>query len=225
MRGALALLREYRKVPSQAFAASDTRLFQLETMGDDFTRSGEMKNTWMFLIVISLILFEPSGAIAKDQGGGKRYLFNLVGTAQPTMAMVPDAEKPGEEMLASCYEVDLIDMKNQRKIGTAVDCLTVQEVIGDFEIIRLIGTTTFNLPQGSLTTQGFTTVAKAQQDTESSSVGLISHITGAAGTDNAIIGGTKKFRNATGTSRLSGLVNLGVPGQITFDCIFVINLD
>ena len=131
-------------------------------------------------------------------------------------------------MLADCYEVDLIDLKDQKRIGTAVDCLSVQEGIGDFAFIRLIGTTTFHLKKGSFTTQGYTTVASVQQPTVSPSVGAITHFTGAAGVENAVISGTKKFKKAKGTSRLSGLVNLSKlleTGEITFDCIFVVDLD
>ena len=187
-----------------------------------------MKNTCTLLVTIFLMLSLSEGAIAKEKGGGKHYVFNLVGTATATAGMVPDPDNPGDEMSADCFEVDLIDMKNRRHIGKAVDCLSVQEVIGDFEFIRLIGTTTFHLPQGSVTTQGFTTVAKVQQVTESPAIGMITHFTAAAGTGNAIIDGTKRFKNATGTSRLSGLVNLAnllTIGEITFDCIFVVDID
>ena len=59
---------------------------------------------------------------------------------------------------------------------------------------------------------------------------LITHVTGAAGTDNAILGGTKRFKNSTGTVRLSGMVDMsqffGALGEpIAFDCLFVIILD
>lgn len=187
-----------------------------------------MKTTVTLLMTLFLTLSLSEGAIAKDQVGGKRYVFNLLGTAMATPGMVPDPMNPGAQMSADCFEVDLIDMKNRRHVGHAVDCLTVQDVIGDFEFIRLIGTTTFYLPQGSVTTQGYTTVAKVQQVTESPAIGLITHFTAAAGTGNAIIGGTKRFNNATGTSRLSGLVNLSellTTNEITFDCIFVVDID
>lgn len=187
-----------------------------------------MKNTLILLMKLFLILTLSQSAMATEPGGGKRYVFNLLGTAMATPGMVSDPDNPGEQMAADCFEVDLIDMKNRRQIGKAVDCLTVQEVIGDFEFIRLIGTTTFNLPQGSVTTQGYTTVARVQQNTESPAIGTITHFTAAAGKANAIIGGTKRFKNATGTSRLSGLVNLAdllVTNEITFDCIFVVDVD
>ncbi len=192
-----------------------------------------MKNTWKLLLTISLALFLSNGVIAKDKGAGKRYVFNVIGEAPADVRLVPDPDgEPGDLMSADCFDVDLIDMKNKRLIGTATDCLSRLEVVtGDFEHIRLIGTTTFNLPQGSLTTQGLTTVAIVKQPTHtpptpSTPNGVaVTHITGAAGTGNAIIGGTGRFRNASGTARLSGMVDLSQAGIITFDCIFVIDLD
>jgi hypothetical protein len=195
--------------------------------------SNKMKITWKLLLTISLALFLSNGVFAKDQGAGKRYVFNVIGAAPAVAREVPDPDgEPGELMPADCFDVDLIDMKNKRLIGTATDCLSRLEVVtGDFEHIRLIGTTTFNLPQGSLTTQGLTTVAIVKQPTHtpptpSTPNGVsVTHITGAAGIGNAIIGGTGRFRNASGTARLSGMVDLSEPGEITFDCIFVIDLE
>lgn len=71
-------------------------------------------------------------------------------------------------------------------------------------------------------------MANVQQDTESPAIGTITDFTAAPDTANAIIGGTKRFENATVTSRLSGLVNLSnllLTNAITFDCIFVVDLD
>ena len=194
-----------------------------------------MKNTWKLFLPICLALFLSDGVIAKDNGAGKRYVFNLIGEATAYQSTVPDPNgEPGEVLNADCFDVDLVDMKNKRLIGTATDCLSVQDVIGDFEFIRLIGTTTFNLPEGSVTTQGLTTVAKVQQPTHtpptpSTPNGVaVTHITGAAGAGNAIIDGTRRFRNASGTARLSGMVDLTLlltDGIITFDCIFVVDLD
>lgn len=45
------------------------------------------------------------------------------------------------------------------------------------------------------------------------------------GTNNAIFG-TKRFANATGDVRLSGIVDLtNFPDEMGFNCIFVIDLD
>ena len=185
-----------------------------------------MKYKIAMLFTITLMLGLSPKLIAGNQGAGQHYVFNLVGTGTAYEGMVPSLDGQGE-MEANCFDVDLFDLKNQRLIGTATDCLSVQEIVGEAEFIKLIGTTTFNLPQGALTTQGLTTVAKVMQVTSTPAIGEVTHFTAAAGTDNAILGGTRRFRNATGIARLSGMVNLSELGNgvITFDCIFVIDLD
>jgi hypothetical protein len=92
--------------------------------------------------------------------------------------------------------------------------------------MALVGTTTFHLPGGTLTSRGSTTVQPILTDPIETP---ITHVTGAvpdAGA-NSIIGGTGRFANATGSVRLSGAVNLSNldNGEITFDCVFAINLD
>ena len=52
------------------------------------------------------------------------------------------------------------------------------------------------------------------------------HVTGANG-DGGIQYGTGRFGNAAGDARLSGLVDLSrlvTDGEITFDCLFVVEL-
>jgi hypothetical protein len=108
------------------------------------------------------------------------------------------------------------------------ECLSVEEGPDSMGRINLIGTTFFYLPQGTLVTQGLTSVRLARPGT-ATEVGPITHITGAAdATVNAIVFGTKRFADATGTARLPGMVNLSkleTEGMITSDCIFVVNLD
>jgi hypothetical protein len=196
-----------------------------------------MKNSWpiSLALFVALFVFASVDAHAKKnhkkhkRDDDKHFVFNLVGLASAEPGMVPDPEgEKGDMMEADCFTVDLVDLKSEKIIGTAVDCLSkVEDLYNNGELIRLIGTTTFHLKKGSFTTQGYTTVAKAQFLTVSPSVGDITHITGAAGDGNAIISGTKKYKKAKGTSRLSGLVNLADLadlGEITFDCIFVVDL-
>ena len=57
----------------------------------------------------------------------------------------------------------------------------------------------------------------------------MTHITGAASPDNAVISGTRQFAGAEGTVRLSGMVDMsafgGNPGDpIGFDCLFFVDL-
>jgi hypothetical protein len=124
-----------------------------------------------------------------------------------------------------CFDGDLVDLATRRVIGTATDCLA--DIVGGPDVgMALVGTTTFNLPGGTLTSRGLTTVQPILTDPTETP---ITHTTGAvpnAGA-NSIIEGTGRFANATGSVRLSGAVNLSNldNGEITFDCVFVINLD
>ena len=187
-----------------------------------------MKYKTVTLFTLTLMLCLSPQLFAGDKGGGKHFVFNLVGTGYQYASTVPDPESGGE-MDALCFDVALVNLKNRQIIGTASDCLS-EIMAAESGTVFLTGTTYFHLPQGTLITQGKTTVAAVEQTTVTPGAGPITHITGAAGTDNAIVGGTRRFANSTGTARLSGMVNLaGFTGMeddpITFDCIFVIDLD
>lgn len=187
-----------------------------------------MKYRIVTLFTLTLMLSLSPKLLAGGQGGGNHFVFNLIGEGLQYSSMVPDLESGGE-MPASCFDVDLVNMQNQQVIGTASDCLS-EISVAESGTVFLTGTTYFHLPEGTLITQGKTTVAAVEQITVTPGAGPITHITGASGTDNAIIGGTRRFANSTGTARLSGMVNLaefaGVDGdRIIFDCLFVIDLD
>ena len=167
-------------------------------------------------------------SFAKEQGGGKHFVFNLVGSGDMYESTVPDIDGDNEDDPAICFDVDLVNMKNQQIIGTATDCLSNITPVGTG--LALVGTSIFNLPSGSLMTRGKTTVQPALQEIVTPDGQMITHITGASGTGNAILGGTGRFKNATGTARLSGMVDLSnffgnVGDPMAFDCLFVIDLD
>lgn len=185
-----------------------------------------MKNSIALIQTSILTLCLSAGAIADGPGSGESYVFGLQGTAIGVPTMVPAPE--GGQMEAICWEFDLIDVANQRALGKVSDCATITNIIGDVEFVTAIGTTTFYLPQGSVTTQGLTTVAQVQQATESPVIGPITHFTTSYSPENAIISGTKAFKNATGMARLAGLgnfQNVFVNGELSVDCIFVLNID
>lgn len=180
-----------------------------------------------FIVCVGIVMLGLAPAHA--QGNGKRLILNLVGEGTSVAMNVPDLDNPGSTTMAFCYEVPLFNAKNKQLVGTATDCLS------NFTFpsgVALVGTTTFKLPQGNIVTQGRTTVQEAvttplPTTTEGEP---ITHITGASAAGNSIIGGTKKYKNATGTVRLSGLVNLlnfgmAIGDKIFFDCLFVIDLD
>ncbi len=166
----------------------------------------------------------------KQSGASKRLVLNLVGErVKGVPGMVPLADGTWAE--ADCFEMDLLDIKTGRKVGTGKDCLMPSQF--DVPGVNLLGTGFFTLPQGTLVSQGYTSVRPVRDDgpqTISPAIGTITHITGAASDLNALFPelGTKRFKNRTGTVRLSGMVNMSrleEYGEISFDCIFVIDLD
>ncbi|AAZ28799.1 hypothetical protein [Colwellia psychrerythraea] len=165
---------------------------------------------------------------AQNNGGGKHFVLNLIGTGHQYQSTVPDIDGDGVDDDAICFDVALVNIKNQQIIGSATDCLA-SITPGDTGL-ALVGTSYFNLPSGTLITRGNTTVSPVLHDTITPKGQKMTHITGASGEGNAIIGGTGRFEYATGTARLSGMVDMtnfsGVDGDpISFDCIFVIDLD
>ena len=131
---------------------------------------------------------------------------------------------------AACFTGDLVNLNNNKVIGTAVDCLSNVNATEFSPQIILNGTAIFNFPQGQLVSTAATTVSPLQQGTGGVQEGF-THATGAPApmSGSNIIDGTGAFKNAegNGTVRLSGLVNmskLASDGTITFDCVFIINL-
>jgi len=182
----------------------------------------------VILTVMSIFLGTISTLSAAESIGGKTLVMNLVGSGDMYESTVPDIDGDGVEDGAICFDVDLFNAKNGQQVGTATDCLSNITPIGAG--LGLVGTTYFYLPQGTLVTRGNTTVQTTTHDITTADGQPITHITGAAGTDNAILEGTKRFKNSTGTVRLSGMVDMtnfaGNEGNpIVFDCLFVIILD
>lgn len=178
-------------------------------------------NTSAVLLLLGMSL----NVLADGNSAGKRLILNLTGTGTGYASFVEDGKSGSYP--ATCFEVDLINAKNNQLIGSATDCLSNAEPVGTG--LELVAATTFNLPSGTLTVRGETTVQPVIQTTvvpNGQPEGQnITHITGASGTGNAVISGTMRFANATGTSRLSGMVDLSQDGKIFFDCLFIIDLD
>ncbi len=147
----------------------------------------------------------------------------LRGTGMAVPDLVPDIDGDGQDDEALCFDVDLVDLKSGRTIGAATDCLSNITPVGDG--MALVGTTYFHFPEGVLVTRGLTSVLPTTIGSPN-----FTHITGAVPDhgENGVLFGTGRFYEASGAARLSGAVNLselGSDGKITFDCIFIIDLD
>ena len=156
---------------------------------------------------------------------GATVAVALVGTGEAFTAMVPDIDGDGVDDEGTCFTIDLIDLNSNEVIGDATDCLS--NITEDGDGLRLVGTTTFNFPQGQLVTRGLTTVQPLLHGENG-----FTHATAAPPPLNGesnILSGTGAFEDSvgSGTARLSGLVDmsrLGTEGLLTFDCLFVIDL-
>ena len=172
------------------------------------------------LIVVGLL----STSWASAAGIGNNIVVRLAGTGE---AYGGDELFEGfglDPLDATCFDVNLIDAKTGRTIGWAADCLSdINSSITDNGLM-LTGTTFFFFPGGTLISQGLTTVQPVLHGSSD-----FTHITGAvpSPSDNGVIYGDGKFKNASGPVRLSGAVNLsllGSDGLITFDCVFIIDI-
>ena len=172
----------------------------------------------MSLVVLAAVIgggflvLGNSSAQAKDADPDIVVILRGAGVPVPT---------PGD-VVGTCLETDLFDAHTNRLIGTGIDCLDFVEVSPDgmFSINR---TTIFNMPEGRLVATGLTTVVPIFGGSSPDFTHVVGDVDDA--TDN-IVSGTRRFQNATGNVRLSGIVNLSTfPDSIGFNCIFVIDLD
>jgi hypothetical protein len=178
-------------------------------------------NKSVILIFLSVSLSLP---LSVSAAGGKHLVLNLKGTGAGYESTVPDINGDGLDDLATCFDVELFNQKNQQLIGTATDCLS--DITPTGPGLTLVGTSFFRMANGELVTRGLTTVQGVLQPTVSPDGQVFTNMTGAADDGNAILSGSMAFATATGTSRLSGLVNLAdFPNTATFDCLFVIDLE
>jgi hypothetical protein len=168
---------------------------------------------------------DQSASLSKSPSGnvglpGRATILRLLGTAKAYEGFVPDIDGDGVDDPALCFDIDLLDASG-RKIGTATDCLSQIESVGDG--MALVGTTIFNLPNGSFTTRGSTTV----QPITTTAATPATHTTGAVPMDgdNGVIAGTGAYEHFRAQARLSGAVNLSKlqsDDEISFDCLFAI---
>jgi len=176
-----------------------------------------------FMILVTLL--SASGASAA--GIGKNIVVILEGTGTPDTSGEHFNQLGLEDELAelggaTCFDIDLIDAKTGNVIGSGADCLSRITPSSDDNGMLLTATTFFYFPGGTLVSQGLVTVQPKIDGLEG-----FTHVTGAAPSPskNNVIYGDRKFKDAAGSVRLSGLVNLGnFPSSIIFDCVFVIDI-
>ena len=136
-----------------------------------------------------------------------------------------------------CFDGLIFDAASGREIGTATDCLKPISLddnetpfTSSDDSLQIIGTTIFELPAGTIISQGRTSVRPV---TWLPNFQPNTHITGAIPFDdeNSIMATTGRYKNSTGTVRLSGAVDMKHfetetgDGWLGFTCLFIITLD
>ena len=176
--------------------------------------------TNIFLVIL-VAVFSASGAGAAGIGNNIVVLlageglvddsgnqFTRLGLVAPTGVL--------------CFDIDLVDVKTGNVIGSGSDCLS-DITPSDNGGMSLTATSFFHFPGGTLVSQGLVTVQPKLHGLEE-----FTHVVGAAPSlaENSVIYGDGKFKDAAGSVRLSGLVNLSRlgSGYIDFDCVFIIDL-
>jgi hypothetical protein len=174
----------------------------------------------VFLVIV-VTLLSASGANAAGIGNNIVVLLAGLGAGYDGNEQF---EQFGLEPLdATCFEMDLIDAKTGNVIGRGSDCLSDIAPSGDGGGLMMTATTFFYFPGGTLVSRGRVTVQPVLTGSTE-----FTHITGAVPSPgaNSVMYGDGKFKNAYGSVRLSGAVNMSgfAAGLIFFDCVFVIDI-
>ena len=149
------------------------------------------------------------------------FVVEVVGTATGEVRTINGSEQ-------TCFDVNMINPGTGLSIGTATDCLDMATItpIGESEGFIVVNTTFFNFEDGTIVSRSETTVQPASDPLPTSGA---THITGELASGNNILSemGTERFKGATGSTRLSGAVDMSkfADGVVTFACIFVINVN
>jgi len=181
--------------------------------------------TNLFLVIL-VTLLSASGANAGGHGKNIVVLLAGEGLADGTGNQFTQLGLVAPEGVLCC-DMDLIDAKTGRVIGSGSDCLSE---ISPFENggMSLTATSFFHFRSGTLVSQGLVTVQPKLPGLELDGLEEFTHVTGAAPSpsENNVIYGDGRFKDASGSVRLSGLVNLARlgSGYIDFDCVFIIDI-
>jgi hypothetical protein len=177
---------------------------------------------WTNIFLVFLAgLFSASGASAG--GFGKNIVVLLAGeglvdTSGNQFTKLGLVAPEG----VACFDMDLVDARTGRVIGSGSDCLS-DVTPSDNGGMSLTATSFFHFRSGTLVSRGLVTVQPKLHGLDE-----FTHVTGAAPatSENNVIYGDGRFKDASGSVRLSGLVNLSRfdSGYIDFDCVFIIDI-
>jgi hypothetical protein len=173
----------------------------------------------MAVVLAAATLAAAPVASAEEREGPKNFVVNLQGTAVAVPRNFDDVDY-------LCFDVDLVNPATGQIIGPATDCLDLASIlpIGDDGGFGINNLTFFGLPGGTVASLSRTTIQPVED-----AIHGPTHITGEVSSGDNILThlSTGRFEYATGNTRLSGQVDMSLFGDliITFDCIFVVNVN
>lgn len=195
-----------------------------------------MKMMKKILVMASAVLiagsaFASGGGYKNADKVGKnterlQLLWLINGTKNTYDCVIPATDRGTVD--ATCHNHDLIDLKTNKIIGTAVDATADVDAVENGFVGT--GTTFFYLKNGSLVVRGRGSIQPVLVDgspmIEDRPVTHIAGIFAEPGANN-VLSGTGVFKNATGTFTLLGALDLAnsANGQQSFHCLYEIELE
>jgi hypothetical protein len=170
----------------------------------------------MLSLGISSVLFADLAIAAEAP-----FIVQLKGKAIGETHRIPPIEATGTRE-GNCFNVELIDIRQEERIGTATRCFTDVRTVQNG--LTFTETTFLHLPGGQIVAR---TRMTAQPVIDNGSE--MTHITGTVpspfATNLLADAGTNKFRNLPGRMRVSGVMNLHNfhdKNEITFNDIAIV---
>lgn len=160
------------------------------------------------------------GSLSVAHADRQTLVLQLRGVASPYTCEIPPTAK-GTTM-ATCFDVDLVNLKTGKIVGTGTDAIADVEPVGD--AMTLTNTTFFRLSGGTIVSRTLVNILPLLVQTDPSVT--VSTLGFPVPGEKNIIATTGKYKNLTGTSTLTGAANNQLPnGQLGFSCNFVLKLE
>jgi hypothetical protein len=179
------------------------------------------------IILLTMAMFMTglsTFATATTPDHGRTLIVQLKGRAIGATRPIPSLEGTRAPSEGNCFDMDLLDVLTDRRMGTATRCFTdVTTVNGG---TMLTDTTFFRLQEGTVVARSRTTVQPAL-DSSPDVLHIATAIPAPATTTILPEAGSGIFKGVPGTTRLTGAMDMRQcreRNEIAFDDIYLIKL-
>jgi len=179
------------------------------------------------IILLTMAMFMTglsAFATATTPDHGRTLIVQLKGGAIGATRPIPSLEVTRATSEGNCFDMDLLDVLTDRRIGTATRCFT--DVSPGNGGTVLTDTTFFRLREGTIVSRSRTTVTPAL-DGSPDVVHIATAIPAPSATTILPDAGSGVFRAVPGTTRLAGAMDMSqfrARNEIGFNDIYIIRL-